>query len=151
DRRDVADDLERQYHELGDYINATQNSAAVEALHKVKDQIMDAMYAAEMSGANLGGGEDHDLLHDTEWIRVKVEREKAKDDFEALLEQETQKNRVLPLRKAVVLIPTVTPEGKELTNEEAIEHYFETGHHLGVFRDRDSAEAYLHGIAQAEK
>jgi hypothetical protein len=149
--RHVAD-LERKRDKLVSHVNATQDSAAVDALYKVSDQIMDAMYAAEMSGAELGGSEDPDLLHDTEWIRLKIELEKAKQDFEVLCENLRLANHPIPPPgKPVVLIPTVTPEGKELTNEEAIERYFETGQHLGVFSNRAWADAYLHNISEALK
>jgi hypothetical protein len=51
----------------------------------------------------------------------------------------------------IVLIPTVTPEGEELTDEEATQRYFDTGRHYGVFADVDSASGYQGGIVRAEE
>ncbi len=51
----------------------------------------------------------------------------------------------------VPLIPTVALDGKQLTDEQARQRYLDTGEYLGVFRDRGSADAYLLGIAEAQK
>lgn len=41
-----------------------------------------------------------------------------------------------------VLIPTITPDGRSLTTQQAIEYFKKTGQHLGVFDSPDSATAY---------
>lgn len=41
-----------------------------------------------------------------------------------------------------VLIPTVSDDGRLLSNDDAIKEYKRTGRHLGIFRDSDSATAY---------
>lgn len=49
-----------------------------------------------------------------------------------------------------VLIPTVTPEGRLLTDDEAIARYKRTGEHLGVFNDAASANAYAARLHEAQ-
>ena len=51
-----------------------------------------------------------------------------------------------------ILIPTVSPDGKILSDDQAVALYHKTGQQLGVFRDEASAEEYaqrLH-LAQAD-
>ena len=41
-----------------------------------------------------------------------------------------------------VLLPTVMPDGRHLSQPEALEEYRKTGRHLGVFDTPDNATAY---------
>lgn len=50
--------------------------------------------------------------------------------------------------KATVLIPTITPDGKEMSNEEAIAEYRKSGLSLGTFRDEASASRYAAQLSQ---
>lgn len=45
-----------------------------------------------------------------------------------------------------VLIPTVSDDGKLLSNDDAIKAYEKTGRHLGVFADRKAADAYANAL-----
>lgn len=49
-----------------------------------------------------------------------------------------------------VLIPTVTPDGKILSNEDAIARYHETGRHLGKFDNADNATDFAIGLSRSE-
>ena len=40
------------------------------------------------------------------------------------------------------LLPTVTPDGRLLSTEDAIKEFQSTGRHLGVFDSPDAADAY---------
>lgn len=48
-----------------------------------------------------------------------------------------------------VVIPTVTKDGRILTEDQAIEHYYQTGEHLGVFSTPTQATAYASGLHDA--
>jgi hypothetical protein len=48
-----------------------------------------------------------------------------------------------------ILIPTVGPDGKKLSNEEAIALYKKTGQNLGTFKDQASADAYANELSAA--
>jgi hypothetical protein len=47
-----------------------------------------------------------------------------------------------------VLIPTIDPEGREMTEEEAIERYLGTGEHLGRFDSAANATAYAKRLSE---
>lgn len=49
-----------------------------------------------------------------------------------------------------VLLPTISPEGKPLSEEQAVSLYRETGKHLGVFRDESAATAYAESLHQQQ-
>lgn len=49
-----------------------------------------------------------------------------------------------------VLIPTVSPDGKVLSEEDAINLYYQTGQHLGIFADPDAATAYAEALHEAQ-
>lgn len=41
-----------------------------------------------------------------------------------------------------IIVPTVMPDGRIVSDDEAIEHYYKTGQHLGKFRTPEAAVAY---------
>lgn len=41
-----------------------------------------------------------------------------------------------------VLVPTVHPEGRIMTNKEAMQRYYKTGEYLGMFDTPDEANSY---------
>jgi hypothetical protein len=41
-----------------------------------------------------------------------------------------------------VLVPTVSPDGRVMSDDEAIKNYYRTGQHMGIFRDPNSATAF---------
>jgi len=45
-----------------------------------------------------------------------------------------------------VVLPTVSPDGKILSNEQAVELYQATGQHLGKFSDQASADTYAEAL-----
>lgn len=45
-----------------------------------------------------------------------------------------------------ILVPTVSPDGKVLSDEQAIELYHKTGQKLGVFKSADDATAYAQAL-----
>jgi hypothetical protein len=49
-----------------------------------------------------------------------------------------------------ILVPTVSPDGKIMTDEEAIDLYHQTGQNLGVFADAGSADAYASALHEAQ-
>ena len=49
-----------------------------------------------------------------------------------------------------VLIPTVSDDGRLLAPQQAIDLYRKTGRHLGVFKDRKSADAYAEALHQQQ-
>ncbi|MGR9413175.1 lytic transglycosylase domain-containing protein [Rhizobium leguminosarum] len=49
-----------------------------------------------------------------------------------------------------ILVPTVSPDGRIMTDEEAIDLYHQTGQNLGVFADAGSADAYASALHDAQ-
>ncbi|TPJ70458.1 hypothetical protein [Mesorhizobium sp. B2-6-7] len=50
-----------------------------------------------------------------------------------------------------VLVPTVSPDGKILTDQQAIDLYHQTGQHLGKFDTPDHADAYAQALHQTQE
>lgn len=50
-----------------------------------------------------------------------------------------------------ILVPTVSPDGKILTDEQAIDLYHKTGQKLGVFDTPEHADAYAQALHQAQE
>ncbi len=49
-----------------------------------------------------------------------------------------------------VLIPTITPQGVQLTEDQAIEQFKQTGQHLGVYKDAESATTAAKAISERQ-
>ncbi|ESZ56643.1 hypothetical protein [Mesorhizobium sp. L103C131B0] len=49
-----------------------------------------------------------------------------------------------------ILIPTVSPDGKILSNGEAIDLYHKTGQHLGIFDNPDNATRYAESLHESQ-
>lgn len=49
-----------------------------------------------------------------------------------------------------ILVPTVSPDGKILSNREAMELYGKTGQHLGKFDNADDATAYAEALHESQ-
>ena len=50
-----------------------------------------------------------------------------------------------------ILIPTVSDDGRIMSDDEAINNYYQTGKHLGIFNSPDAATAYaerLHDLQE---
>src|SRR5882762_19391 len=45
-----------------------------------------------------------------------------------------------------VLVPTVSPEGRMLTEDQAVDLYHKTGQHLGKFSNSDAATKYAESL-----
>lgn len=55
-----------------------------------------------------------------------------------------------PDGRAEVLIPTISDDGRVMSEEEAIQTYFRTGRHLGIFRDPASAAEYAERLSDRQ-
>jgi hypothetical protein len=49
-----------------------------------------------------------------------------------------------------ILVPTVSPDGKILSDEDAIKLYQKTGQHLGIFDNADDATAYAQSLHESQ-
>lgn len=49
-----------------------------------------------------------------------------------------------------VVLPTITPDGKNLTEAQAVERYRLTGEHLGKFASVDTANWYAERLHEAQ-
>ena len=49
-----------------------------------------------------------------------------------------------------VLLPTITPEGEKISQDEAVDRYKRTGEHLGKFRSSEAADAFAEALHESE-
>lgn len=49
-----------------------------------------------------------------------------------------------------ILVPTVSPDGKILTEKQAIDLYYKTGQHLGKFKTPDAASSYAQKLHEQQ-
>lgn len=50
-----------------------------------------------------------------------------------------------------VLVPTVSDDGRIMTDDEAIQAYYQTGRHLGIFRTPEEASAYAERLHEEQE
>ena len=50
-----------------------------------------------------------------------------------------------------VLVPTVSDDGRIMSDDEAMQTYFRTGRHLGIFRTPDEANAYAQRLHEQQE
>lgn len=48
------------------------------------------------------------------------------------------------------LIPTISQDGRSMSEDEAVDEYKRTGKHLGVFKDAESATKYAERLHEAQ-
>ena len=50
-----------------------------------------------------------------------------------------------------ILVPTVSDDGRILTNQQAIDQYYDTGRHLGIFTSPEAATDYALRLHQQQE
>lgn len=53
--------------------------------------------------------------------------------------------------RAEVLVPTVSDDGRIMSDDEAVENYYRTGRHLGKFDTPETATRYAEGLHKAQE